>query len=323
MCISNGLRSTRWFTRAESGLRRRSGGFTLVELLVVIAIIGILVALLLPAVQSAREAARRSQCANKLKQLGLAVQNYASTYRGELPPGSPGHGQHGTFTYLLPYIEHQPLYDQIDIEMKTFNARTDPMRMQVVDAYVCPSYAFEPLIASDPSASKVGALTTYQGVGGAFIEQYQERDPSPAYGALARNGAFRWGKKPLKLREVTDGLSKTLLFGEFVHRDRLPGLYSEFPGNIRPWMGSPVLASANDKVSYELKVVTLTPNTPIDREADQWPYNHLPFTSLHPGVTEFALLDGSVDVVTDDVSLEVFKAASTVDGQETTSLEQQ
>jgi hypothetical protein len=224
---------------------------------------------------------------------------------------------------LLPYVEQQSLYDQIDLDLITFNARNDPMRLQVVDDYVCPNYPLEPLIASDPSASKVGGLTTYQGVGGAFVEQYQERDPSPGFGALARNGAFRWGNKTRKFREVTDGLSNTLLFGEFLHRDRLPGLYSEFPGNIRPWMGSPILASANDRVSYEFKVAALVPNTPIDREADEWPYNHLPFTSLHPGGVLFALMDGSVKFVVDGVSLDAFQAAATVNGQEVYSLEQQ
>ena len=290
-------------------------GFTLVELLVVIAIIGILVALLLPAVQAAREAARRSQCTNKVKQLSLAVQNYASSHSDEIPPGTPGKGVHGVFTYLLPYIEQQALYDQIDIEMDTYNARNDPMRFEIVEEYVCPNYTLPPVILDDTSSSKIGALTTYQGVGGAFIEQYQERDISPSYGALARNGPFRWGEKTRRLKDVTDGLSNTYLFGEFLHRDRLPGLYSDFPGNIRPWMGSPILGDP-EKVSYEFKVVTLTPNTKIDREADEWPYNHLPFTSLHPGGTVFGLLDGSVHFVSDDISLDAFKAGATINGNE-------
>ncbi|WP_442484996.1 DUF1559 family PulG-like putative transporter [Aeoliella sp. SH292] len=307
-----------WSNRGE--VRRTRIGFTLVELLVVIAIIGILVALLLPAVQAAREAARRTQCTNKLKQLGLGVQNYASTYRGELPPGSPGPGEHGAFTYLLPYIEQQTLYDRIDIERKTFNARNDPMRMEIVDAYVCPNYSLEPIIRNDPSTSKIGALTTYQGLGGAFVEARQPRDVSAEFGDLSQNGAFRWGKKVRKLREVTDGLSNTLLFGEFVHTDRVPGLYSELPGNIRPWMGSPILASG--KVSYEFKVSEFAPNTPIDREADECPYNHLPFTSLHPGGVLFGLMDGSVLLVADGVSTDAFKYASTVNGQEVYSLEQ-
>ena len=86
--------------------------FTLVELLVVIAIIGVLVALLLPAVQSAREAARRTQCSNNLKQLGLGVTQYADTFRGAFPVGSYACCWGTWQVAMLPYIEQKPLYDQ-------------------------------------------------------------------------------------------------------------------------------------------------------------------------------------------------------------------
>src|SRR5690606_11590425 len=93
--------------------RLQKTGFTLVELLVVIAIIGILVALLLPAVQAARAAARRTQCANGLKQMGIALQNYAATYNGTFPYGTYGNGQPGMFANLLPFMEQQAIYDEI------------------------------------------------------------------------------------------------------------------------------------------------------------------------------------------------------------------
>src|SRR5262245_43674937 len=96
---------------SRMALRTRSG-FTLVELLVVIAIIGVLVALLLPAVQTAREAARRAQCSNNLKQLGLAVTQYADTYKGAFPAGSYGCCWGTWLVGLLPYIEQKALYDQ-------------------------------------------------------------------------------------------------------------------------------------------------------------------------------------------------------------------
>src|SRR5690349_14786645 len=100
--------------------RRHAGGFTLVELLVVIAIIGVLVALLLPAVQAAREAARRSQCSNNLKQIGLGVQNYMSSKKDRLPLGYEGKttsfSKRHLFTAILPYMEQQSIYNQIDFK---------------------------------------------------------------------------------------------------------------------------------------------------------------------------------------------------------------
>jgi prepilin-type N-terminal cleavage/methylation domain-containing protein len=295
-------------------------GFTLVELLVVIAIIGILVALLLPAVQAAREAARRTQCINNLKQMSLAVQNFVSTKDGKMPSGCPGQGKHAVFTFLLPYMEESGIYSSIKLDRSTYDAANEAVRYTVIDGFVCPSFPAVPIMRDNASASANGALITYQGTGGAFTVSRQERLASPQYGDLPVNGTFRWGDKPRTLSDFTDGTSKTLMFGEFVHTDRLPGPYYELPGNIRPWMlGAPQLADANEKATYTMKVAFYTPNTRIDRLADLVPYNHLPMGSFHPSTTNFALLDGSIDVVSDDVDIDVYTFAYTINGGEVTA----
>lgn len=123
-------------------------GFTLVELLVVIAIIGVLVALLLPAVQSARESARRSQCLNNLKQMGLGILNYESSLK-RFPPGQrrvkPGGDEYAWSVFLLSYMEQQPLYEQFDFKQDLKSARNKGTDLEpgptqeVVKLYLCPS----------------------------------------------------------------------------------------------------------------------------------------------------------------------------------------
>ena len=123
-------------------------GFTLIEMLVVVAIIGILVFLLLPAVQAAREAARRAQCQNNLMQLGLALRNYYLAH-GSLPPGvqdptSPvqniEQGQHlGWLVHLLPYIEQSPAFEQIDLSLGAYDKRNQAVRNLKISTFQCPS----------------------------------------------------------------------------------------------------------------------------------------------------------------------------------------
>jgi prepilin-type N-terminal cleavage/methylation domain-containing protein len=138
-----------------SSRQRLKRAFTLVELLVVIAIIGILVALLLPAVQAAREAARRSQCSNNLKQIGLAIHNYADKFKEALPYNSDramgGQGNNPTFSWMfaqLPYIEQGALYDQFNRNLDNHDSSTPGvaggqtnavLRATVINGYVCPS----------------------------------------------------------------------------------------------------------------------------------------------------------------------------------------
>jgi prepilin-type N-terminal cleavage/methylation domain-containing protein len=120
----------------------KRSGFTLVELLVVIAIIGVLVALLLPAVQSAREAARRSSCQNNLKQIGLAIHNFHDS-KGHLPsstrPAAGGTVRHGVFTYLLPFMEQKPLWDSYDLSLSWGVAPNTTVTGLRLTSYECPS----------------------------------------------------------------------------------------------------------------------------------------------------------------------------------------
>ncbi len=130
--------------------RRLQRGFTLVELLVVIAIIGILVALLLPAVQAAREAARRMSCTNNLCQLILAVQNYEMTFR-VLPPGTvndtgpiqnqPSGYHHNWITQILPYVEEQVVYNHVDFKVGVYDNANLPARRVALSILSCPSSA--------------------------------------------------------------------------------------------------------------------------------------------------------------------------------------
>jgi prepilin-type N-terminal cleavage/methylation domain-containing protein len=206
-------------------------GFTLVELLVVIAIIGALVALLLPAVQGARESARRSQCANNLRQIGLALLAHHDAH-GALPmgclewrpPGNTTQRQLAWSAYLLPYLEQQPLFDALDLTQGFDAPANAEAASQWISTYLCPSSRRTEEHYSPRGPSDYGGM-------------YGERITSPnnpPKGAMLID-------EVVKLRHVTDGASQTIVVvedGQFSDGEWINGRnildQSEYPINSAP-----------------------------------------------------------------------------------------
>ncbi|NLF08381.1 MAG: DUF1559 domain-containing protein [Pirellulaceae bacterium] len=311
--------------------------FTLVELLVVITIIGILIALLLPAVQAAREAARAIQCRNNLKQIALAMHNYEST-RGELPfmcgyyhrvPGS-GFVPHVTGTasaFILPFIEQQGVYDMFDFN----RAMNDPANHRAVTtqipAFICPSdpQGTEPILGNrtqqniNPAechglwyAPCMGPIHDRYtgGLGCIYCECHvppgcyccQSEDFASNY--LAYPGMFARRAVGTRFSEVSDGLSYTILLGE-----TLPG-HSVFNGAyVQNFPGSTTHIPINNMMSDE----------GIDSAGvsglANWQHT-MGFKSLHPGGAHFAMADGSIHFINDTIDYKLFNALGTKAGGE-------
>jgi prepilin-type N-terminal cleavage/methylation domain-containing protein len=232
----------------------RSNGFTLVELLVVIAIIGILVALLLPAVQAVRESARRAQCMNGLRQLGVAAHNYHSA-RNMFPIGmtmNPGltYTESTFFVRLLPYLEEQALYDSWDFNTPANNVSTNQANSRAatkIASLICPSDVFEtnpfmlpgPASASPPQTSPGAVEGWYAGTSyagnygeGSYYTKFSQfaikpngslfltgNDTSLKTGVLDVLVQNHYNLSAASAKNITDGTSKTLLMGEKYHYD--------------------------------------------------------------------------------------------------------
>ena len=299
-------------------------GFTLVELLVVIAIIGVLVALLLPAVQAARESARRTQCVNNLKQVGLAMHNHLGA-RKAFPPGSywdpatnslPNfqvNGNEATWiTFLLPFLEETGLYDKINWKLSfggAFEAPTYPNR-PVTSAPLpgmrCPSSELVTQLWWD--AWMRGNYVANNGIGP--MTEWTTAPP-----ANRMTGAFFWEGKKLgrKPSYFIDGLSKTafvseiLILGKEGTLDDIRGImhYPEgclYQHNFTPNDGTP------DKVRPDACL-----NKPSSPCQGSTPYRAVVTTprSAHPGGVNLLMGDGSVHLVTDMISSATWKALST------------
>ena len=329
--------------------KRTPRAFTLVELLVVIAIIGILVALLLPAVQAAREAARRSQCKNNLKQLGLAALNYESAH-GHLPPSAlvdlsvtstANNGSWGVHGRLLDYLEEANLRNLVNLEEGwDGQAAIDNVR---IPGFQCPS---DPL-AAEPRSFGDGRPTLWPTNYGFNFGTWFAFDPTTKE---VGNGVF-YPNSNLRLAKITDGTSKTLLAAEvkaWTQYTRNGGPSTTDIPNTVAEASAIVQSGAQEKgtghtewpdgrVHHTGFTATMTPNTfvpytnsdgqEVDADFNSWQegkngsagsptYAMITSRSFHPGVVQVALVDGSVQTVTDDVALEAWRSTATRAGDE-------
>jgi prepilin-type N-terminal cleavage/methylation domain-containing protein len=203
----------------------RRPGFTLVELLVVIAIIGVLVALLMPAVQAARESARRSQCSSNLKQIGIATSLFEDAHK-RLPPGavwsSSGTAKGSAFVYLLPYLEQPALYSAFDFNLASldgskFPGTSTPVGSTVIHVLLCPSDPHPKQyfgMASHNYAASRGPTAVFDNPSCLCAHAWKSLAHSPMDDPRNFAGPFTRLGTPVRLSEVTDGLVNTIFFGE-------------------------------------------------------------------------------------------------------------
>lgn len=339
-------------------LARRHHGFTLVELLVVIAIIGILVALLLPAVQAAREAARRTQCQNNLKQIGLAFHNHENTlgflpsggwgYRWTGDPDMEGAGQPGGWAFsILPYLEEANVYVVGQGMGRRKPAALQEQKGQAIPVFYCPSrrapvpsYGPEVSINSENPPGDLVAKTDYAANGGTYSPAESgafssggtppapgwSAGPPDVYCAKTYPSDCDWGdytdetvrywfdgvvrpRLPVKLKQITDGTSKTILVGEkylWYQHYGLEGkvdtcvdnnsLYQGYDWDVIRWANAKLASrSWRGDLDYEPQSDSVSPKNSGGCAVN--------FGSVHPGLFQVVKCDGSVEALTFDIDM--------------------
>lgn len=284
----------------------------------VIAIVAVLLAILLPAVQQAREAARRSACTSHLKQLIAAMHNYESQHE-VLPPGarlnhSPGLGV-SWCVLVLPFLEEQTTYDRVS---PSLTGGYDVQDVRVPELFVCPS--------AEPAPPEANGGSHYDGVAGSCQTDDGTWDLDDwLYGSVCIDGVFIAGRE-IGVREVTDGTSKTLAFGE---RDYLVNFDQWVPGSR--WVGpSPLdLGKVEEVRMFAMRNVRFPVNgspsvsgyfgldstAPPNADKSLKP-NDFSFGSVHPNGAMFAYVDGSVRFHSDGMDINLLRDLATRNGGE-------
>jgi prepilin-type N-terminal cleavage/methylation domain-containing protein len=320
-----------WVNHGPHGGRlartKHSAAFTLVELLVVIAIIGILISLLLPAVQAAREAARRTECSNHVKQICLATHTYVDA-RKQFPPAvdntlAPGTNNGRGFSYLallLPYHEERSLNDLVNYQYSWDATQNNTARTTTLKVFKCPSKDdLEELLAPTPGSTafqESDLAAHYLAVLGAKNACPQATgDPyTIAYcdtGGIASNGIMYVGSKT-RFKDITDGASKTFLIGEFSWNYRgsrtwiVGGSYTLDTSLKPPVPDSYVYSYSGRNLIYPLRSYPwYLDETYTNRNNNM---NDVSFGSTHPLGAHFGMGDGSVQFVSENTDLNVLKA---------------
>lgn len=288
----------------EQGSATRRAGFTLVELLVVIAIIGVLVALLLPAVQAAREAARRMKCQNQLKQFGLALHNYHDTF-GRMPAayyrawptsvgttfGTPGWGWG---TMILPRLEQTGLYESLNVNALKLDgsSATKVLAQTPLAAFRCPS---DTGLKQNTNRWNYGT-SNYVAVFGALYDQASVGQsvvagsvPGACTGIFGPNSGTR-------MAEISDGTSNTVMIAEMSYG---PNGVKDSTGNKRLyngaiWVGVPAEAGSGSNVSNMLSLCGFAAGSDVRFRKMNTPDSSNAISSAHANGAQFSIADGSV-----------------------------
>lgn len=270
------------------------GAVSIVEALVVISILGILIGLLLPAVQRSRETASRAKCLNNLRQMGIALHN-AHDAHGRLPPFQVtrlGSGEPDTIlswqALILPYLEQEPLW-RVSIRACELdgNPTHNPPHVgytTVISGYLCPSDSRLSTAKVTPSGDRC-SFTSYIGVGGAYVEIAKKLTPL--------SGAFG-GSPGARFADFADGLSNTLLVGERPPPDSLQaGRWYSGHIVLEPFGGPDSILPVNKFVSspFDLACANARPRFFFGKTSN--PCDRFHFWSLHPGGANFVFADGS------------------------------